>query len=116
MCKKLSVFVILLINYFKNVTNIFSIIPYYFNIKNLPPGTHRFQLKQIDFDGGFALSEEVEVLTGMDLPYQLTPAHPNPFNPQTTFTLTLAQDQETEIGLYDLLGRFVERWAVFVAS
>jgi choice-of-anchor B domain-containing protein len=39
--------------------------------------------------------------------FVLSPAHPNPFNPQTTLTLTLAQAQAVRVAVYDVLGREV---------
>ncbi len=41
--------------------------------------------------------------------YLLTPAYPNPFNPETQFTLSVAQTQQVAILAYDLLGREVAR-------
>ena len=37
----------------------------------------------------------------------LSSAHPNPFNPRTTLTLTLAQAQPVRVAVYDVLGREV---------
>ena len=37
----------------------------------------------------------------------LSSAHPNPFNPQTSLTLTLAQAQPVRVAVYDVLGREV---------
>ena len=46
-----------------------------------------------------------------DLPeaFRLLPAHPNPFNPQTVLTLATGTPQRATVGVYDLLGREVER-------
>lgn len=40
--------------------------------------------------------------------FVLTPAYPNPFNPSTQFTLTVAEDQQVLIEVYSLLGRRVD--------
>ena len=44
-----------------------------------------------------------------DLPdaFTLSSAYPNPFNPQTTLTLTLSEAQQVRVAAYDLLGREV---------
>ncbi len=39
--------------------------------------------------------------------YQLSGVYPNPFNPATTFQLQVAETQNVEIGVYDMLGRQV---------
>ena len=37
--------------------------------------------------------------------YQLTSAYPNPFNPQTQFTLTLGTTQHVDVDVYNVLGQ-----------
>ena len=39
--------------------------------------------------------------------FNLSSGYPNPFNPQTTFMLTLAQAQHVRVAAYDMLGREV---------
>ncbi|MFQ5571494.1 MAG: trypsin-like peptidase domain-containing protein, partial [Rhodothermales bacterium] len=73
----------------------------------LEPGTHRFRLKQIDFDGTFEYSPEVEVALEVPGAFHLSPAYPNPFNPQTQFSLSVAQAQRVQVEVYDVVGRRV---------
>ena len=80
---------------------------YTYQLADMTPGTYRFRLKQVDFDGTFAYSPEVEVVIGVPDTYQLSTAYPNPFNPQTSFSLSVARAQRVEIGVFDLLGRRV---------
>ena len=40
--------------------------------------------------------------------FLLTPAYPNPFNPRTQFSLSVAEPQEVLIEVYNLLGRRVD--------
>lgn len=40
--------------------------------------------------------------------YRLTPPYPNPFNPQTQFTLTVSEAQHVIVEVYNMLGRRVE--------
>ena len=81
---------------------------YSFTTSALAAGTHAFRLKQIDFDGTFAYSDEVSVVVALETPALLSKAYPNPFNPQTQFTLTIARQQEVTIQVFDMLGRQVQ--------
>ncbi|HYE96905.1 MAG TPA: T9SS type A sorting domain-containing protein [Rubricoccaceae bacterium] len=80
---------------------------YAYTAQGLLPGTHSFRLRQVDFDGAFAYSPEVEATVGVPGSHLLTEAYPNPFNPQATFTLSVAQGQHVRVALYDALGREV---------
>lgn len=80
---------------------------YAYTAEALVIGTHRFRLKQVDLDGRFTYSPQVEVEVTLPEGYQLSAVYPNPFNPQAQFTLALAATQPVEIALYDLLGRRV---------
>ncbi len=81
---------------------------YRYRAEGLPPGRHHFRLKQVDFDGNVAFSPEVEVVLELAGAYEITPAFPNPFNPQARFTLTVKQRQDVRVVLYDVLGRAVK--------
>jgi len=70
-------------------------------------GTHSFRLKQIDFDGAFEYSSEVEVTVETPGSHVLSAAYPNPFNPQSQFTLAVAQDQLVTAELFNTLGQRV---------
>ncbi|MEM1270852.1 MAG: T9SS type A sorting domain-containing protein, partial [Bacteroidota bacterium] len=70
-------------------------------------GTTAYRLKQIDFDGQFEFSPEVEATRELATTFLLTPAYPNPFNPQTRFTLAVQQEQSVRVVLYDLQGQQV---------
>ena len=64
-----------------------------------------FVLRPTNVNVTTATEEEV------DLPeaFRLLPAHPNPFNPQTSLTLALGAPQRATVAVYDLLGREVRR-------
>ncbi|MEM1269629.1 MAG: T9SS type A sorting domain-containing protein [Bacteroidota bacterium] len=70
-------------------------------------GTTAYRLKQIDFDGQFEFSPEVEATRELATTFLLTPAYPNPFNPQTRFTLAVQREQSVRVVLYDLQGQQV---------
>ncbi|MBX2821297.1 MAG: T9SS type A sorting domain-containing protein [Rhodothermaceae bacterium] len=80
---------------------------YRYLVQGLAAGVHRFRLKQVDFDGTFEYSPVVEISVRLASTYHLSNAYPNPFNPQSAFTLTVSRDQEVRITLHDLLGKEV---------
>ena len=80
---------------------------YQAHLSELAPGTHHFRLRQVDVDGRARLSRVVELQVGMPTAYQLSAAYPNPFNPQTQLTLTVAQPQRVRAAVYDVRGREV---------
>ncbi len=80
---------------------------YSYTVSGLPAGTQVFRLKQLDFDGAFEYSPEIEVAVGVPGEYQLSSAYPNPFNPSTQFTLAIAQEQDVRIDVYNVEGRRV---------
>lgn len=73
----------------------------------LPPGPHRFRLRQVDFDGGASFGPEVTARVPVPAVYALDPAYPNPFADATTFTLTVARGQRVRVQVHDVLGRTV---------
>lgn len=80
---------------------------YSYRVDNLSVGLYTFRLKQIDYDGAFEYSGEVEVDIGVPGQFQLSEVYPNPFNPTTQFTLALAESQDVRLAVYDVLGRRV---------
>lgn len=80
---------------------------YAYDVPQLAPGWHTFRLKQIDFDGQFAYSLLQQVFVEIDGAFHLGSAYPNPFNPQTQFTLTLATTQQVRVEVFNLLGAHV---------
>ncbi|MEM1095876.1 MAG: T9SS type A sorting domain-containing protein, partial [Bacteroidota bacterium] len=80
---------------------------YTYTAPSLDPGTHRFRLKQLDYDGSFEYSAEVEVTVELTSSYVLSAVYPNPFNPSAQFSLSVRAAQVVEVGVYDLVGRRV---------
>ncbi|MEM8488402.1 MAG: S8 family serine peptidase [Bacteroidota bacterium] len=81
---------------------------YNFSADGFSPGWHTFRLKQIDFDGTFAYSLEQQVYIDIDGAFHFGAPYPNPFNPQTQFTLTLARAQHVIVSVYNLVGARVQ--------
>ena len=80
---------------------------YAYTAGDMGVGTHAFRLKQIDFDGAFEYSGEVEVTIETPGTHLISNAYPNPFNPQSQFTLAVAQEQHVTAELYNTLGQRV---------
>jgi len=78
---------------------------YSFKMENLAPGIHHFRLKQIDFDGKFDYSPIIETTVDLPSSHYLSSAYPNPFNPQTNFSLSVKETSDVSITLYDGLGK-----------
>jgi hypothetical protein len=71
-------------------------------------GKYSYRLKQIDTDGQFEYSKVIEVDAG-NIPggFVLEQNYPNPFNPSTTIKFALAETQQAQLKVYDILGNEV---------
>ncbi len=78
---------------------------YSFIDENLITGTYKYRLKQIDFDGTFAYSNEIEVEVDFTpKKFFLYQNYPNPFNSSTIIRYQISQDDRVRINLYNILG------------
>lgn len=81
---------------------------YSFTDKNLIGEKYSYRLKQIDNNGKFKYSQEVEVTAGAaPKVFSLNQNYPNPFNPTTTIGFTLQVSGFTTLKIYDVIGREV---------
>lgn len=87
--------------------------PKYYNFEDtkLGSGKHSYRLKQIDNNGSFEYSNEVEVTIDIPTEFALSQNYPNPFNPATKVDYQLAADSRVTIELYTISG---EKVAVLV--
>ena len=81
---------------------------YSFADNAVSPGKYLYRLKQIDRDGKFSYSNEVEGRLGLTpAEYSLSQNYPNPFNPTTTIRFAVRSPQRVLLKVYDILGREV---------
>ena len=80
---------------------------YSYRVRDLSPGSHTFRLKQIDVDGAFEYSPEVEVVMSIAEAYQLSAVYPNPSTSPAQFTLTVREPQDVRIEVYNVIGQRV---------
>jgi len=72
-----------------------------------------YRLKQIDIDGGFRYSQEVEVkVEAISTEFTLFQNYPNPFNPSTTIKYSIPNNMKSEMSnvkivVFDILGNVV---------
>jgi hypothetical protein len=76
------------------------------NISGVSSQTIYYRLKQVDFNGTFSYSDEVEVETLPDK-FSLNQNYPNPFNPTTTISFSIPQKEFVTLKVYNLLGQEV---------
>ena len=62
---------------------------YSFNDQSVSSGKYLYRLKQIDFDGTFSYSNEVEVDLSQPQTFSLEQNYPNPFNPSTKISFSV---------------------------
>ncbi len=79
---------------------------YSFVDKNISSGTLYYRLKQIDFDGTFEFTSEVEVNIAPS-EFALEQNFPNPFNPSTSISFSLASDANVSLKIFSVLGEEV---------
>jgi hypothetical protein len=83
---------------------------YFFSdeVKALNTSTLFYRLKQIDFDGSFEYSKEIEVDINLPIEFQFEQNYPNPFNPVTLIKYQLPFKSSITIKIFDILGNEVE--------
>jgi hypothetical protein len=80
---------------------------YSYTDSKVSAGKYTYHLKQIDFDGSYEYSPEVEVEISAPLQFSLEQNYPNPFNPNTKIFFSLAVDSKVNLKIFDVLGQEV---------
>lgn|SRR5690606_11296607 len=74
------------------------------------PGNYLYRLKQIDYDGSFEYSNEIEVNVTAPSDFSLYQNYPNPFNPATKIIYEIpsyAEVNTVQLKIFDVLGNEV---------
>lgn len=71
-------------------------------------GTLTYRLKQIDFNGNYTFSDEVQINTSTAAKFILHQNYPNPFNPSTKFSYNLNSDGNVKLQIFNCLGEVVD--------
>ncbi|MDP3149140.1 MAG: T9SS type A sorting domain-containing protein [Ignavibacteria bacterium] len=80
---------------------------YSFTDKSAASGKYLYRLKQLDNDGQYTYSKEVEVDLGTPTAFALEQNYPNPFNPTTSIQYSVVSSQNVTIKVFNVLGKEV---------
>ncbi len=67
-------------------------------------GNYTYRLKQLDFDGKFEYSKEINTEVSAPVEFALKQNYPNPFNPSTTISYQLPVSGKVIMKVYNALG------------
>lgn len=75
---------------------------------NVAPGKYFYRLKQMDYDGTYKYSQEIEAEVSAPATYTLEQNFPNPFNPITKIIFSIPTRNKVKLIIYDLLGNEIK--------
>jgi hypothetical protein len=70
-------------------------------------GINYYRLKQVDFNGTYEYSDEVEVDVNGPLTFDLAQNYPNPFNPSTNIKYSVPEAGNIRLSVYNVVGEEV---------
>jgi len=68
-------------------------------------GNYTYRLKQIDFDGSFSYSQNIEIVIVAPTEFGLEQNYPNPFNPKTTIRFSIPVETDVRLNVFNALGQ-----------
>ncbi len=80
---------------------------YSFVDSRVEASSYIYRLKQIDYDGTFAYSKEVEVDVVVPSEFSLSQNYPNPFNPSTKISFSLPVESYVTLKIFNIIGEEV---------
>ncbi len=80
---------------------------YSYTDRGLDEGTYTYRLKQVDYNGSFKYSNEVEADIKIPGKFSLSQNYPNPFNPATQIEYRIPVDGNVTLRVYNALGQQV---------
>ena len=72
-------------------------------------GKYKYRLKQIDYNGQYEYSNEIEVDYINKFDFYLSQNYPNPYNPATNIDFNIPEKTFVRIILYDVTGREIKK-------
>lgn len=80
---------------------------YSYTDSKVAAGKYTYRLRQVDYDGSYEYSKNVEVNVTTPLTFSLEQNYPNPFNPSTNVSFNLAVDSKVSLRVFNILGQEV---------
>ncbi len=80
---------------------------YFYEDRELPPGTYSYRLKQIDNSGDHSFSESTVVMIAGPAEFSLQQNYPNPFNPSTRIRYALPEETLVDLRILNLNGQVI---------
>jgi hypothetical protein len=77
---------------------------YNFLDESITSGSYIYRLKQIDYNGQYEYSVQIEVEVNFPDKFSLEQNYPNPFNPNTIIEYTIGSKQFVQLKVFDILG------------
>lgn len=81
---------------------------YSFTDNDISSGIYLYRLKQIDTDGSYEYSDEIEITVNKPTEFSLLQNFPNPFNPTTKIKYSISSSAKITIKVFDVLGREIK--------